>query len=324
MEESFAMNGGDGAYSYSKNSQYQKEASDSVMRMMEEAVISKLDLEKLLSISTTVTIADFGCSVGPNTFFTVQNLIKAFENKCSLQGVDFKKLEFQVLFNDQSANDFNTLFASLPPGRQYYAAGWLSKLQPHAHQFTNEGRIHYPGASGDVVRAYLDQFEKDVGVFLSARAEEIVRGGLLFLLMPVTDDGVSISEHCAGVLFKYLEDSLIDLAKDGVVERSAIDAFNLPVYVPTLGEITKIVRNAAAGCFTIKTMELSCPSFPVNAVNMITLLRSAMEGLFSKHFGTCVVDKMFANIFAKVEDNPHAFDVCSRNSTQLFLVLQRN
>ncbi|KAH6808419.1 hypothetical protein C2S51_029527 [Perilla frutescens var. frutescens] len=276
MEESFAMNGGDGAYSYSKNSQYQKEGSDSVMGMMEEAVISKLDLEKLLSISTTVTIADLGCSVGPNTFFTVQNLMKAFENMCFLQGVDFKKLEFQVLFNDQSClppslQGGNTTrpgcldrsTRSITVAHSAHCLQWLSELQPHAHQFTNEGRIHYTGASGDVARAYSSQFEKDVGVFLSARAEEI-------------------------------------------------------------GEMTKLVRNAAAGCFTIQTVELSCPSFPVNAVNMITLLRSGMEGLFSKHFGTCVVDKMFANIFAKVEDNPHAFDVCSKNSTQLFLVLQRN
>lgn len=347
MGETFAMNGGDGAYSYTKNSHYQKEASDSVKGMIKDAVIDKLDVEKLISNSTTFTIADLGCSVGPNTFFTVQNLIEAVQNKCSLQGLDSTNIEFKVFFNDQTANDFNTLFASLPAERQYYAAGvpgsfqgrlfprgsisvahssyalqWLSR-QPD--QLMNEGRVHYTGACSDVVRAYSDQFEKDMGVVISARAEEMVRGGIMFLIMPGIPQGLSHSDLPSGVLFNFLGYSLMDLANEGVVEKSAIDNFNLPVYAPTVGEMRKVIEGN--GCFSIETMELTNPTSQVGAINVASLimhLRAGMEGILTAHFGNSVVDKMFIKISERAQEMSHLLEARYHNSTQLFIVLKRN
>ncbi|KAI3455093.1 hypothetical protein Pfo_011756, partial [Paulownia fortunei] len=206
----------------------QKQASDFAKGTIKEAIIEKLDTEILLSISSTFRIVDFGCSVGPNTFFTVQNLIEAVENKCSLQGLDSKNMEFQVFFNDHTANDFNTLLASLPPDRQYHAAGapgsFHGRLFPRASislahssyalQWLSKGKIHYTGSSREVVDAYADQFEKDMGTFISARAEEIVEGGLMILIMPGIPDGVCHSQLPAGVLFNFLESSLMDLATE--------------------------------------------------------------------------------------------------------------
>lgn len=39
--------------------------------------------------------------------------------------------------------------------------------------------------------AYSLQFERDVGEFISARAEEIVNGGLMFLILPGIADGIN-------------------------------------------------------------------------------------------------------------------------------------
>ncbi|KAI3455090.1 hypothetical protein Pfo_011753 [Paulownia fortunei] len=233
MAESFPMNGGDGTYSYTKNSQYQKQASDFAKGMIKEAITEKLDAKILLFISSTFRIVDFGCSVGPNTFFTMENVIEAVENKCFLQGLDSKNMEFQVFFNDHAANDFNRLFASLPPDRQCHAAGapgsfhgrlfprasislahssyalqWLSKvperLSDSKSTAWNEGKIHYTGSPREVVDAYADH----------ARAEEIVEGGLMILIMPGIPDGVCHSQLPAGVLFNFLESSLMDLATE--------------------------------------------------------------------------------------------------------------
>lgn len=338
------MNGGDGAYSYTKNSQYQKQASDVVKGMIQDAVIHNLDAE---SISTTLTIADMGCSVGPNTFFTVQNLIQAVHNKCSLQGLHSKHLEFQVFFNDHSANDFNTLFASLPTeGPQYYAAGvpgsfhgrlfprssitlahssyavqWLSK-QPQG--VANAGRIHYTGASAEVERAYLDQFKRDMGGFMGARAEEMVRGGLMFLIIPGIPDGVSHSGHPSGVLFHFLGESLMELAHEGVVDEGEIEAFNLPIYSPRVGEMREVIEKD--GRFSIEKMELTNPKSvvgPIDVGSLIMHLRAGMEGVFTAHFGSSVVEKMFTNVSAKAQQISRFWEAVDTASTQLFIVLKR-
>lgn len=153
------------------------------------------------------------------------------------------KLQFQVFFNDHVSNDFNTLFASLPLNRQYFAAGvsrsfydqlfpsssihfahssyslqWLSKvpeelLDEHSPAW-NKGRIHYTGASDEVVNAYAAQFVKDMGIFLNARAQEIVQGGMMVLIIPGIPDEVHHSELPAGILFNFLGSSLADMVKE--------------------------------------------------------------------------------------------------------------
>ncbi|XP_057804905.1 loganic acid O-methyltransferase-like [Salvia miltiorrhiza] len=337
--EAFPMNGGDGTHSYSKNSQYQKLASDAVKETIQEAVIENLDTE---SMSSTVTIADLGCSVGPNTFLAVENLMEAVEAKRGSKN----DLEFQVFFNDHSANDFNTLFASLPADRQYHAAGvpgsfhgrlfprnsitlahssyslqWLSKPPQGV---ANEGRIHNSGASEDVVRAYSDQYEKDLGVFMSARAEEIVRGGLLILVVPATPDGVSHSLLPIGVLLTYLGYALMELANEGVVDKCKIDGFNLPIYYPTQGELRRLIEKN--GRFSIEKMELSYPfaqlTTEINAAPLIMQLRVTIEGLLTTYFGISVVEKVFSKMLAKTEEISMHFKA-GHDQTQLLLALKR-
>lgn len=60
----------------------------------------------------TFTIADLGCSSGPNAFMAVSQLIKAVEN--ARQKLCKNPIEYQVLLNDLPGNDFNTIFRSLP------------------------------------------------------------------------------------------------------------------------------------------------------------------------------------------------------------------
>ncbi|PKI34322.1 hypothetical protein CRG98_045284 [Punica granatum] len=115
--ESYPMNAGDGSYSYNKNSYFQRAATSTAKEKIDEAIATVLDITLFSSgPRASFTIADLGCSVGPNTFIAVQNIIEAVRKKYGSQAPDF-----QVFFNDHTANDFNTLFASLPPERNYYA-----------------------------------------------------------------------------------------------------------------------------------------------------------------------------------------------------------
>ncbi|KAI4389330.1 hypothetical protein MLD38_001566 [Melastoma candidum] len=89
---------------------------------MAKWILAKLDVKRLLETSHTFVIADLGCSVGPNTFFVVQNIVETVIEKCSGCGIDIEGLEFQAFLNDKITNDFNTLFRSLPSEKPYHVA----------------------------------------------------------------------------------------------------------------------------------------------------------------------------------------------------------
>lgn len=56
-------------------------AIDVAKGIVEKAIAEKLEIGALVS-SNTFSIADFGCSVGPNTFASVRNIIEAVKFKC--------------------------------------------------------------------------------------------------------------------------------------------------------------------------------------------------------------------------------------------------
>ncbi|KAA8529783.1 hypothetical protein F0562_034117 [Nyssa sinensis] len=354
VPESFPMNCGDGAYSYTKNSVYQKAASDVAKEMVNEAIAEKLEIKILTATSNTLRIADLGCSVGPNTFKAMQNLLQAIERKYQNEGLTSKLPEFQVFFNDHAANDFNTLFASLPPDRQYFATGvpgsfydrlfpesslhlvhssyalhWLSKvpegLLDKNSPAWNKGKIYHTTASNEVVNAYAAQYIKDMEIFLKARAEEIVVGGLMVLILPGLSDGTHHSRFPAGLIFDFLASSLMDMVNEGLINEAQVDSFNLPVYTPSPKEMALLVERN--GCFSVERMELTDPRSniegPIDVGKLIMHLRAGMEGVFSKHFGHEIVAEMFERSLQKSAELSSLLESSYTKGTQLFLVLKR-
>ncbi|XP_010036938.2 loganic acid O-methyltransferase [Eucalyptus grandis] len=193
----FPMNGGEGPHSYSRNSSGQRKFIDRARKLIQEAVAEHLNIEAFSS-SGAFLVADLGCSAGPNTLYAVSNVLQAVEQKCQSLGLDSQILEFQVFFNDHVGNNFNTLFRSLPQDRRYHAASvqgsFFAAYSPKTVStlFTlpslfigfqelqkkfrtsspawNKGRIFYPNANKDIIKAYAAQFAKDMEVFLRARA----------------------------------------------------------------------------------------------------------------------------------------------------------
>ena len=137
------------------------------------------------------------------------------------------------------SNDFNTLFSSLPPNREYFAAGvpgsfhsrlfpnaslhfvfssfsihWLSKVpKPVVDKSSpawNKGRIHYPNSNDEVVKAYQAQYTEDMECFLHARAKEVVCGGLVALIIPGRPNGM---HHSQSLTTDVLESCLMDMAR---------------------------------------------------------------------------------------------------------------
>ncbi|KAG6411666.1 hypothetical protein SASPL_129750 [Salvia splendens] len=185
--------------------------------------------------SNTIAIADLGCSVCPNTFFAMQTIIQTLQQKHH-----HHHFEFQVFFNDQTSNDFNTLLASLPDPRPYFAAAatgsFYGRLFPSSslHVAFSSSSLHW------LSRAYADQFEEDMGVFLRARAEEIVEGGIVIVIMPGVDDGVVT--HDVGIAITFLGCILMDMVKEGMLSQDKVDTLNVPHVYPSVKQMRKAME----------------------------------------------------------------------------------
>lgn len=214
---------------------------DVAKQLVKKKIAEKLDIEISLP-SNTFHIADLGCSVGPNTFFSVDIILEAVQLKYQCQGLNSQIPEFQVFFNDHTLNDFNMLFKSLPQNRQYYAVGvpgsfygrifpnnsihlvhssssnhWLSRVPKEVVEQNcpawNKGQIHYSNSSNEVMRAYEAQYAEDMECFLHARSREIVSGGLMLLIIPGRPNGTPHSNCLPNMMLQRLGSCLMDMAK---------------------------------------------------------------------------------------------------------------
>ncbi|XP_061989021.1 loganic acid O-methyltransferase-like [Rosa rugosa] len=319
IEEAFPMNGGDGQYSYGKNSNRQRKAADNVKAMLVEAILENLQIGNLCSTtkSNSFCIADFGCSVGPNTFIAVNNIIETVTQKFEIEGQSSLLPEFHVYFNDHVSNDFNILLSNLPQNQQYYAAGvpgsfhgklfpkaslnfaysaysvlWLSK----APQTCNKGRIYYSHSPKEVSEAYSFQFANDFKSFLDARAQEVVPGGLMVLLISGRPDGTLPQQYSLGPLYDPVESCLLDMVDEGLLSVDKIDSFNMLTYSPSMEEVRMVLLEN--GCFEIARLEEQPPmSVPLNTTQE---LRAGMESIITKHFGCDIVEPLFDRYSKKI------------------------
>lgn len=356
--EAHPMKSGDGLYSYSNNSYLQRGVMNAAKQIVSEAIVENLDILKF-SPSTTVRVADLGCSVGPNTFFAVQNILEAIELECQNQGLDSQIPEFQVFFNDHTSNDFNSLFSSLPPNRRYHAAGvpgsfysrlfpnrslhivhsscaiqWLSrvpkKVVDRSSHAWNKGRIYYPSAADEVVEAYSAQCAEDMARFLQARAQEIADGGLMILIFAARPDEIPHSQLVANIIHDMLGCCLMDMAKKGIVSEEKVDMFNLPVYHMSDQELEAAVERN--GCFSIERME-SLPPISTTLQSLVSTrhkaqaisfhVRAAMEDLIKEHFGEEILDQLFDSYSKKLEQEYSLIESAGTSALNLCAVLKR-
>ncbi|KAG5628373.1 hypothetical protein H5410_000090 [Solanum commersonii] len=280
----------------------------------------------------------------------MQHIVEALKDKYLYQDqlIDSTKSipEFQIFFNDQVTNDFNTLFRSLPVDRSYYAFGvpgsfhgrlfpsrsihfahcscaihWLSKIPKEVLDKNspawNKGLIVYAGASNvEIVNAYVAQFERDMEMFFNARAEEIVPGGMMVLFAPFSG-----YVHLLG----FFGSSLMDMVNEGKLDESLVDSFNLPLYFPSPQEMTKVVEKN--GLFSIERMQLiNIKSNLVDEADAKTLmmsLRSSIEGVIINHFGSKIAEEACARTILKSEEISEWMKVHYERPIILFVALKR-
>ncbi|PON68107.1 SAM dependent carboxyl methyltransferase [Trema orientale] len=353
--EFLSMNGGDGTYSYSKNSNHQMIAANTVKGKIDQEIVNNLDVKHLSSLSNTISIADLGCSTGPNTFIAMQNILEAIQLKYHCQCPNSKPLDFQIFFNDRPSNDFNTLFNSIPKDCGYFVAGvpgsfysqlfpesslhfvhtchalhWLSKLPEELlnkdSPAWNKGNIYYLNAPREVYNAYASQFYEDIDDFLSVRAKEIVAGGMMVIIMAGSPNGVPSHSNFSsfGTTFDLMGSSLMEMAKEGLISEELVDSFNIPIYAASPEEMIGLVeRNGYFSIERIEFVKSTLEGTVAEASVRMKHSRAGMEGMLSKHFGSETIDEIFERLGKKLIEHSELLASRIKESGQLFLVLKR-
>ncbi|CAI9106161.1 OLC1v1005237C1 [Oldenlandia corymbosa var. corymbosa] len=337
MENSKIVKGGDGPNSYFKNSKLQGNASDLAKKLLVDGIAESLELppkDYRAAGAAVFAIADFGCSVGPNTFSSVASVIEAVKHKYEKNSEAVP--EFHVFFNDQVSNDFNTLFRSIPHDKQYTAAGvpgsfhgrllpkfsinlmisnvalnWLSKIPESVTKRDtpqwNKGRVTYARSSPQVVEAFKARFVDDMRDFFGARSEELIPGGLLAILIPCRSQGTSPCESNVVLVADSMGDALADLVNQGIISEDVVDSFNFPTFIPTASEMEEIIVTNHGKHFSIEAMqEIHLPSHlnnPQGIQHTSNTMRAVMECLLNQHIGLPhVVDEAFRRYPEKIEN----------------------
>uniref|UniRef100_A0A0C9S2E0 TSA: Wollemia nobilis Ref_Wollemi_Transcript_19770_1289 transcribed RNA sequence n=1 Tax=Wollemia nobilis TaxID=56998 RepID=A0A0C9S2E0_9CONI len=285
------MEGGEGDGSYALNS----EAAASAIALSKPFLRKAINCMDLFFTESSLRIADLGCATGNNTLSTVDFVVESLKSR---YGSTSPPPEFEAFFSDLPSTDFNTLFRSLAPRlssrknerkRSYYAAGvpgsfyerlfpkgklhvaislsalhWMSRI-PDAvlnknSRAWNRGRAWIDGASIEVVEAYAKQSDEDLKAFLRCRAEEIVSGGLLFLLMAGRPDSEPLQNQLGDPVSRAkhpftdcMDQAWNDLVNEGLIHEDTRDGFNIPAYMRSSKEIQQAFDHCNA--FEIKCIE---------------------------------------------------------------------
>lgn len=101
--------------------------------------------------------------------------------------------------------------------------------------------------------------------------------------------------------------------------KPQVDSFNLPLYVACPKEIAAAVERN--GQFSIERLMLTDIASAMNWEVFSMHLKARLEGIFSKHFISEIIDELFERFHKKIMEFFEKLE--SMELTQLFVVLKR-
>ncbi|XP_077225615.1 putative jasmonic acid carboxyl methyltransferase 2 [Tasmannia lanceolata] len=289
VQQILRMNEGVGDTSYANNSIFQRKAINKVRPIVEDAILGLY----CTSFPEKLSIADLGCSSGPNTLFVISNIIDTIVMKC--RQLNNPLPEFQIFLNDLPGNDFNTIFRNLLPSfyeklneekgvglEHCFVAGVAGSF--YGRIFPSKS-LHFVNSNGGV--HWLSQvpqgLQNEMGISLNkgriyiaktsppsvykAYLAQFQKDFSLFLKsrseevicggrMVLTLAGRRSSEPSnseCSAQWELLAQALNDMVSQGVIEEEKVDSFNLPYYAPSIHELEAIVE--IEGSFSIDRLE---------------------------------------------------------------------
>ncbi|WCJ40479.1 S-adenosyl-L-methionine-dependent methyltransferases superfamily protein [Euphorbia peplus] len=279
------MNGGEGENSYYRNSLFQKKMILTAKPILEKS-IEELVSEKSLSETECLTMADFGCSSGPNTLLPLLEIIETVDSSCTK--LNRKPPSLQYFLNDLPGNDYNTIFRSLiPKFNQKLEKEKCSKFENcliGAMPGSFYGRL-FPSNSLHFVHSsaslhWLSQVPEGL---VSEFGVRLNKGGIFCVneSSPVNIQKVYLDQfekdfmeflksrsvemvsHGRMVItfianssknpLQLIQDSLKEMVYEGTIEESKLENFNVPLYTPCEEEVRNVIEREKS--FKIKHIE---------------------------------------------------------------------
>nr|UMB49607.1 salicylic acid methyltransferase [Magnolia x soulangeana] len=337
VEQVLHMNGGIEDNSYAKNSFLQRKVISIMKPMIEEALLHAY----CNTFPHSMGIADLGCSSGPNTLMVISKIVDTIAGNCDrlnrplpelrvylndLPGNDFNTVfrslpAFYEKLKEEKGDEFGPCFIGGVPGSFYgrlfaqkslhfihssYSLMWLSKvpagLERENGVALNKGNIFMAKTSPPIVlKAYLEQFQKDFLTFLKARAEEMIGGGRMVLTLLGRKSADPSSKECC-YIWELLAQALNDIASQGLIEEEKVDSFNLPQYTPSPQELDELIQKE--GSFILHRLQVSQVKWNIEdevddgfalgrGQKVAQYMRAVAEPLIAAHFGEAILDVLF-------------------------------
>ncbi|KAL8139885.1 hypothetical protein V2J09_005906 [Rumex salicifolius] len=308
------MNGGDGQASYAQNSLLQRKII-TMTKPIRDETIRKM-IHQSFPTATCLTVADLGCSSGPNTLTMIRETVG------TIYEIRRELVNIQVFLNDLPGNDFNSIFDKWPsfkkevkaeigdgvgeyfvhgtPGSFYdrlfesrslhfvhssYSLHWLSRVPEDLGKSNKSNILVSSGSPSSVIVAYYKQFQADFTAFLRCRSEELMNGGCMVLTLLGRSDDPSVK----GSVKVYAQ---------GLVEEEAVDTFNVPVYTPSPSEIEMEIKKE--GSFRINKLQVSELDWGLagthasdEAESVTCMIRAVVEPILAHHFGQGLMEEVF-------------------------------
>ncbi|KAK4400395.1 Loganic acid O-methyltransferase [Sesamum angolense] len=317
----YVMNGGEGPNSYAQNSSYQGGVVEVAKPIIEEEISKKLDVKHH---SSTFMIADFGCSTGHNSFAAMESITKAIKKKFETDGQTSRFRIFRCSSTTKSPM-ISTLFSVHSHPKDFTMPPEFQEVADDTSPTWNRAKIHCFGARREVLEAYSNQYAKDVEAFLDSRAEELVGGGLMALIVPAVPAFWNPNTAYTTLTeFDILGSCLMDLAEKGRFSKAKVDSFNLPIHYTVPQEFKAILERSVN--YTLERMEiLDNPgkrTLP-GPKDRASFFRAAFEQLLTNHFGSEIIDELFQQYAKKIAASPLFLDPENEKSIMIFVLLKR-
>ncbi|KAL7601599.1 hypothetical protein Lser_V15G22696 [Lactuca serriola] len=333
------MNNGNGESSYASNSTVAESAMRKALPILNNT-IKEMANRDIIFIHC-FKIADLGCSSSTNSLLVASYVINIIHGLCEEK--NRRTPQFELYLNDLFENDFNTLFKMLPkfysdlkkengehfghcfvsatPGSFYgrlfpnkslhlvrstYGVHWLSQVPVGVEN--NTSNIYIAKSSPpNVLKAYQNQFDTDFSTFLQLRSEEVIKGGCMVLTILGRSINDPTSDDCCS-FWELLAQSLVDMLKEGLIQESELNSFNVPYYSPCEDEVRNAVHNEGSFFLdNLSVFQINWDPHDTDYTNMkdfeepshihgkttAKIMRAVTEPLLTSHFGSSIIDVLF-------------------------------